>query len=508
MKQLKRKTLYGALVQVLGTGVALSVIATGAAAQQTQKVEKIEVTGSNIKRLDMETVAPVEIITRDQIERTGLPTVAEVIRNVPAAMSGSFNESFSNSFAPGASGVSLRGLGQKTTLVLINGRRTAGYGFAQNLQDTFVDLNSIPTSAVERIEILKDGASAIYGSDAIAGVVNIILRKDFKGLELNVSGGYAEGDWDTRLSGTWGMGDLAKDRWNVFGVVDYYKRDELLQADTKFLHTRDMRGYEGGRNFQSLTGGGTWRQLNAASTALTANHRAISECAGQVIDGPEAVRRGLIGAPAGNTTFNIPGNTFCSVDFKGQFSALPGTERVGFMGRGTKVFSDNLTGYVDVGYSQVKTDQTFQAASFVTTAPAADQRRPASVRLHRELRPGLRRQPVQLERPLRRRPERHRHAQPGNHVRHVPHPRRPDLHGRLLGLRQRHQLLEERDRPASVRVASRSRACPRPSGSRPASSRRSRSRATRRTTSTVPRRTRRPSVTRSRWSRCASRSRS
>ncbi|QJR10314.1 Vitamin B12 transporter BtuB [Usitatibacter rugosus] len=367
MKQLKRKTLYGALVQALGTGVALSVIATGAAAQQTQKVEKIEVTGSNIKRLDMETVAPVEIITRDQIERTGLPTVAEVIRNVPAAMSGSFNESFSNSFAPGASGVSLRGLGQKTTLVLINGRRTAGYGFAQNLQDTFVDLNSIPTSAVERIEILKDGASAIYGSDAIAGVVNIILRKDFKGLELNVSGGYAEGDWDTRLSGTWGMGDLAKDRWNVFGVVDYYKRDELLQSDTKFLHTRDMRGYEGGRNFQSLTGGGTWRQLSATN-ALTANHRAISECAGQVIDGPEAVRRGLIGAPAGNTAFNIPGNTFCSVDFKGQFSALPGTERVGFMGRGTKIFSDNMTGYVDVGYSQVKTDQTFQAASFVTTA--------------------------------------------------------------------------------------------------------------------------------------------
>jgi len=116
MKQLKRKTLYGALVQALGTGVALSVIATGAAAQQTQKVEKIEVTGSNIKRVDMETVAPVEIITRDQIERTGLPTVAEVIRNVPAAMSGSFNESFSNSFAPGASGASLRGLGQKSTL--------------------------------------------------------------------------------------------------------------------------------------------------------------------------------------------------------------------------------------------------------------------------------------------------------------------------------------------------------------------------------------------------------
>src|SRR5689334_11592272 len=122
MKQLKRKKLAGALVQALGAGVALSVVVTGAMAQQAQKVEKIEVTGSNIKRVDTETVAPVEIITREEIERTGQATVADVIRNIPANTGGSFGESFSNSFASGASGVSLRGLGQKTTLVLLNGR--------------------------------------------------------------------------------------------------------------------------------------------------------------------------------------------------------------------------------------------------------------------------------------------------------------------------------------------------------------------------------------------------
>src|SRR4029079_19217327 len=134
-------------------------------------------------RVDQETVAPVDIITREQIDRTGQATVAEVLRNIPANTGGSFSESFTNSFAPAASGISLRGLGQKTTLVLLNGRRVTGFGFAQQLQDTFVDLNSIPASAVERVEILKDGASAIYGSDAIAGVVNIILRKDFHGIE-------------------------------------------------------------------------------------------------------------------------------------------------------------------------------------------------------------------------------------------------------------------------------------------------------------------------------------
>src|SRR6185436_19064511 len=106
----------------------------------------VEITGSNIKRVDAETIAPVDVITRQEIERSGQPTIAEVLRNLPANSGSSFSESFSNSFAPGAAGISLRGIGQKTTLVLINGRRVTGYGFAQNLQDTFVDLNSIPAS--------------------------------------------------------------------------------------------------------------------------------------------------------------------------------------------------------------------------------------------------------------------------------------------------------------------------------------------------------------------------
>ena len=183
LKQVSRATLA-----LFASGVALSAVAQQ---QQSTQLQRVEVTGTNIKRIDAETVAPVEVITREQIARTGQPTVADVLRNLPANSGGSFGESFGNSFAPGAAGISLRGLGQKTTLVLLNGRRVAGYGFAQNLQDSFVDLNAIPSSAVERVEILKDGASAIYGSDAIAGVVNIILRRDFSGVEASLSGGTA-----------------------------------------------------------------------------------------------------------------------------------------------------------------------------------------------------------------------------------------------------------------------------------------------------------------------------
>ena len=283
--------------------VALGVASLAQA--QTATTEKTVITGSNIKRVDAEPVSPVDIITREQIERTGKPTVAEVLRNIPANTGGSYSESFANSFAPGASGISLRGLGQKATLVLINGRRTSGYGFAQNLQDTFVDLNSIPSSAVERIEVLKDGASAIYGSDAIAGVVNIILRKDFKGVELGADAGRSEGKNDYRFNITGGFGDLAKDKYNVFGVFDYYKRDLLQFSETEFGKSRDKRNEAGGRNSQSLTGGGTWRQLTAAN-ALTNNQRAISDCAGTVMTAAQA-------SPSPATRWTAPTNSMATI---------------------------------------------------------------------------------------------------------------------------------------------------------------------------------------------------
>ncbi len=363
MKQNRKKQLVTIVAQALGTGVAASMIATSAFAQQAQKVEKIEVTGSNIKRVDTETVAPVEIITREDIERTGKSTIAEVLRSIPSNTSGSFNESATNSFAPGASGLSLRGLGQKTTLVLINGRRTAGYGFAQNLQDSFVDINSIPSAAVERVEILKDGASALYGSDAIAGVVNIILRKDYKGVEASIRGGRSEGKNDYRASITGGFGDLAKDRYTVFATLDYYKRDLLTRADTQFLHTSDLRGYGGGRNFQSLTGAGTWRQYTATGGA-TNNYRAISDCPGTVLTAAQAVAQGLLASTSGA---NLPNNTFCSIDFNGQYTILPKTERVGFLGRATREFSATTTGYLELGLSTISTYQTFQNPFFAGT---------------------------------------------------------------------------------------------------------------------------------------------
>jgi iron complex outermembrane receptor protein len=376
----------------------LAVVGTTAYAQQTtppsqtqQQLERITITGSNIRRTDQETVAPVEIITREQIERSGRATVADVLRSIPANTGGSYGESFSNSFAPGAAGIALRGLGQKSTLVLLNGRRVTGYGFAQNLQETFVDLNSIPTSAIERIEVLKDGASAIYGSDAIAGVVNIILRRDFKGIEASGDVGFFEGANDYRASIVAGFGDLGSQRFNVFGVLDYYKRDELLLSDTKHGETRDYRDKDGGRNSQSLTAGGTWNNVTgttAVGTPVLGNlRRAISQCAqigGTVLDFAGAVERGLInlgrnpatGQPnpppplggAGATNLNQPGNTWCSFDFNNQLSAIPGTERIGFLGRGVFDFTPTVQGFGEFAYTRTESEQTFTKPVFITTA--------------------------------------------------------------------------------------------------------------------------------------------
>ncbi|MFN3630502.1 MAG: TonB-dependent receptor plug domain-containing protein, partial [Casimicrobiaceae bacterium] len=355
------------------TQVALAVtaalFATGAWAQQqqqSQRVEKVEVTGTNIKRTDTETVAPIEIITREQIERSGQVTVAEVLREISINSGNSYSESFTNSFAPGASGLSLRGLGQKATLVLLNGRRTAGYGFAQNLQDSFVDLNSIPTSAIERVEVLKDGASAIYGSDAIAGVVNIILRKDYQGAEVSVSGGHGAKNGEYRAVASLGTGNIARDGFNILGVAEYFKRDLIMLDETPFGKTRDYRGEGGGRNFQSLLGGGTWRQL-LATGGFTNNFRATASCPGEIIDASTAVARGLIAAPLGNAGWNLPDNTFCTQDFNSQFTAIPGTERIGAMTRGTLQLSPNLTGFAELGFSRVSSYQKFQSPFFAGT---------------------------------------------------------------------------------------------------------------------------------------------
>ena len=153
---------------------------------QDGEIEKIQVTGSHIKRIDVEGPSPIQIIDREFLDRTGHNSVGDVLRDTNVNSFGSSRE-VSGSSTAGAAFVNLRGLGADRTLVLLNGRRLATDAIAGA-----VDLNLIPMTAVDRIEILKDGASATYGSDDLGGVINIITKKDFDGSEVNLQQTYVE----------------------------------------------------------------------------------------------------------------------------------------------------------------------------------------------------------------------------------------------------------------------------------------------------------------------------
>src|SRR5258706_4319174 len=209
-----------------------------ACAQQRQKQEKIEITGSSIKRIEAESALPVQVLQREDIERIGATTTEERLKQVTAITSaGSILAVQANgTVTTSQSTVSLRGLGSTRPLVLVNGRRTAVFG---GTTSTAVDVNSIPVAAIERIEVLKEGASSLYGSDAIAGVVNFILRRDYTGGE--VVAGYGSptrsgGGKTWNASGFVGFGDLNKDRYNLTVGVGYEKQDRIQGKDRAFAH--------------------------------------------------------------------------------------------------------------------------------------------------------------------------------------------------------------------------------------------------------------------------------
>ena len=152
-------------------------------------LDTIVVTGSYIRRTNSESPSPVTTIDADEITKSGLNSIADVIRTVSADNSGTLSQAFSGAMAGGADGVALRGLTVDATLVLVDGHRMAAYPLSDDGQRQFVDIDSLPMAIVDRVEVLKDGASATYGSDAIAGVVNVILKKQFTGVDLSATAG-------------------------------------------------------------------------------------------------------------------------------------------------------------------------------------------------------------------------------------------------------------------------------------------------------------------------------
>lgn len=235
----KRSRIGAAALLALGGAILLPQSALA------QSDQRIEVTGSRIKRTDAETASPVQRFTREDIERSGAASINDLLQRITGAGAG-IDDRITNGFAPGGGGLNLRNLGFNSTLVLINGRRVATYPFGQQLStgtQGFSDLQNIPMAAVERVEVLKDGASAIYGADAVGGVVNIIMRSNYTGLEIGGVVGrsqFKDGD-QVGFNLATGFGDLSKDRFNALVGLNILKRDEMRSADRPWARTEDLR---------------------------------------------------------------------------------------------------------------------------------------------------------------------------------------------------------------------------------------------------------------------------
>ncbi|MGX9220774.1 TonB-dependent receptor plug domain-containing protein [Massilia varians] len=240
---MKHKSTFNKSTNKSAIAVALSMAfpafvgAQEAPAIDPQKMQRVEVTGSSIKRTQTEAAASVQVLNRDDIEKTGQSTALGILTSTAAVDVGSNSATASSgSFATGSSSASMRGLSKVATLVLVNGRRIAPYGLSDNAQENFTNLDAIPSDAIERIEVFKDGASAIYGSDAIAGVINIVLRKDFTGFRIR--GSYFESqhfadDRNRNLSVMAGWGDIDTNGFNTYITAEVYKRDGYTTGDLR-----------------------------------------------------------------------------------------------------------------------------------------------------------------------------------------------------------------------------------------------------------------------------------
>jgi iron complex outermembrane receptor protein len=345
-------------------GMAASMLGVSDAAAQTvatnsADVEEVVVTGSLFRRADTETPSPVTVMTEESLQKAGITTATDAIRQVSADGAGSIGTGFQSGFSAGGSAVSLRGLGVSSTLVLVDGLRSANFPINDDGHNAYVDLNSIPFSLIERVEVLKDGASSTYGADAIGGVVNLITKKHFVGVKGSLEGGAAEeGDAEhSRGDITVGYGDYDAHGWNAY-IDAEYQRDERVSSHS--------RGFP--YNTQDLSRIGGLDNNTADSSLITATPTAVVTRVRQTdLNNPLA---GMIGSPLTTQyvalNLNCPNGSYsvtsgsaqgtgCKYDLVDQYSQIqPLQTRYSINGRLSYRVSDNIEAYASGMYSHDK----------------------------------------------------------------------------------------------------------------------------------------------------------
>jgi outer membrane receptor protein involved in Fe transport len=258
------------LAMIIGAGSATAISVPTFAAEDEASVERIEVTGSRIKRTDMEGAAPVTVITSVDILKMGVTNVGDMLQNLTSSAGAAINTAVNNG-GDGSIQFSLRGLGSQRTLVLVNGRRMVKGGNGPGSGNTAaVDLGTIPLATIKRVEVLKDGASALYGSDGIAGVVNIITKNDYEGAELKASYGITSEDDGRQDSVDFTIG-AASDKGNIVFAAGWSRQGEIMMGDRKQSEF-ELRLYEDGHTEQGGSSAPPWSNVDGyPGSAATAD---------------------------------------------------------------------------------------------------------------------------------------------------------------------------------------------------------------------------------------------
>jgi iron complex outermembrane receptor protein len=355
-------------IGVRSVRVALSLLAGSAVfaghAYADEQIQKVEITGSAIKRINVEGALPVQRLTQEQIAKTGATSVADLIQALPSMQGFTIAAVAAGTNSGGRVSASIHDIGESYTLVLLNGRRIAPQG-----SGSAINLNAIPLSAVERVEILTDGASALYGSDAIAGVINFILKKNLQGGSIEASlsqpGKSHAGD-SSNFSATYGFGDLEQNRYNVLLSLRHDEQSQLKATDRSFANTSFRPFSWNGNNYM-------WDRSSTSSIPgnVTATYK----------DGKTPTSTSSI---AFNPYFNANGNCGpmqqpsynntataknCGFDSTSTIEIVPESRRDSVFAKGTWQATDNIQVFAEAAYSRL--DLTARIAPNATSISVA-----------------------------------------------------------------------------------------------------------------------------------------
>lgn len=341
---LSKKPLSATIALLLATSVAAQAQSPAAETNDAKTLDAVTVTGTNLRGVDLAEAQPVQVIDAVKIERLGLASIGDVLKLISETGGGTGNFSTATSGAlqadspAGMAGASLRGLGAGSTLTLVNGRRVAASSFSNGVRsENFVDINAIPMAAVERIEVLSAGASAIYGADAVAGVINVVLRQSFDGVRTAVSIGDSTADGDEAKLNANLLAGFSTDTVEGLVVIDAFRRNGFYNRDRAITANERVPSQQG--IFPSYNWGSFSRDDFVEASCPS----------GQRFDGRPGFPLGSLGA-------------YCAVDRSDYTAFDPQLEQLGLYGTFNARLGDSLAFFSEV--------QLQRNESFATSAPA------------------------------------------------------------------------------------------------------------------------------------------